>query len=172
MLAPFTCFYKEWCRSVGTPNRFAVMSKSVWPKDLTDKISFGLTKSSDFCCTFYCSDWQDFQNQSEWLACLERFQHLWIWKFTSMNIHLPIFHEIALSIGRKVNNNFGEIKIHVFDTLFLWFCEDYGIAFTKNKMLQICSLYIDDVCCMHFIHELGTETVFLWKLRTIHEYLV
>ena len=29
-----------------------------------------------FCCIFYRSDWQDFQNQSKWLACPKRFQHL------------------------------------------------------------------------------------------------
>ena len=54
----------------------AVMSKSVRPKDLTDKISFGLTKIQYFCCISYCSDWQDFQNQSKWLACPKKFQYL------------------------------------------------------------------------------------------------
>ena len=33
-------------------------------------------KKKYFCCIFYCSDWQDSQNQSKWLACPKRFQHL------------------------------------------------------------------------------------------------
>ena len=56
---------------------FAVMSKSVRPKDLTDKISFGLTKKKYFCYILYCSDWQNFKNQSKLLTCPKRFQHLW-----------------------------------------------------------------------------------------------
>ena len=73
------------------------MSKSVRLKDLTDKISFGLTKNKYFCCIIYCSDWQDFQNQSKWLVCPKRFQHLLIIALLAVETRVAAFQGMHVS---------------------------------------------------------------------------
>ena len=85
----FLSFWFELCKTL------AVMLKSVRPKDLTDKISFGLTKNKYFCYIFYCSDWQNFQNQSKWLACPKRFQHLCSWKWWTRDQNIDSYVEIS-----------------------------------------------------------------------------
>ena len=73
-----------------------------------------------FCCIFYCSDWQDFQNQSKWLTCPKRFQHLWLYNYaghTGFTLNLVVCQINALytlveyhlvfhlyGIGRAVRN--------------------------------------------------------------------
>ena len=54
----------QWCRKVSDLRIWLTKFHSDWQKNWY------------LCFIFYCSDWQDFQNQSKWLACPKRFQHL------------------------------------------------------------------------------------------------
>ena len=63
----------------GQDHLCAVMSKKCQTEGFDWQNFIRTDNNWYFCFIFYCSDWQDFQNQSKWLACPKRFQHLCVW---------------------------------------------------------------------------------------------